>query len=85
MVDPSLAIREEFTNFLIVTADGRTLTGLITEQNTRTVTIRGANNQATLVSREDIDTLQALPISLMPDNLLAPLRSRRLRICSRIY
>lgn len=79
IVDPSLAIREEFTNFLIVTTDGRTLTGLIDKQDARTVTLRGANNQTTLVNREDIDTLQALTTSIMPENILQPLSEQDLK------
>ena len=31
VVDPSAAIREEFTSFAVITDDGRTLTGLIDE------------------------------------------------------
>ena len=70
IVDPSAAIREEYTNFAVVTNDGRTLSGLIQDQNTRTVTLRGVDNQTTLINRDQIETLQALPVSLMPDKLL---------------
>src|SRR5262249_10245734 len=41
IADPSAAIREEYTNFAVATTDGRTLSGLIQDQNTRTVTLRG--------------------------------------------
>ena len=79
VVDPSAAIREEFTNFAITTVDGRTLTGLLTEQTTRTVTMRGADNRPVLLNRDDIEELQALPISLMPENQLNELKDQELK------
>ena len=43
VVDPSAAIREEFTNFAVITADGRSLTGLIDQQTPRSLTLRDVN------------------------------------------
>jgi putative heme-binding domain-containing protein len=79
VVDPSAAIREEFTNFAVVTKDGRTLTGLVEEQNPRTVTLRGVDGQTTLVNRDDIETLAAVPVSLMPDGLMSQLTEAEIR------
>lgn len=69
MVDPSAAIREEFTQFQLLTEDGRVLTGLLENQTPTNITMRGANNQVTVVSRADIDILQAMKTSIMPDGL----------------
>jgi putative heme-binding domain-containing protein len=79
ITDPSAGIREEFTNFAVSLNDGRTLTGLIDEQNPRTLTLRGADNQKTLVNRAEIEEIKALPISLMPDGLMAKLSDREVR------
>lgn len=79
IVDPSAAIREEFTSFAVTTTDGRTLTGLITEQNTRTVTMRGADNRPVLLNRDDIEELNALAISLMPEKQMDDLKDQELR------
>jgi putative heme-binding domain-containing protein len=79
IADPSAAIREEFTNFAVFTTDGRTLSGLIQDQNTRTVTLRGVDNQTTLVNRDQIESLRALPISLMPDGLMTKLNDQEIR------
>ena len=79
IADPSAAIREEFTNFAVFTNDGRTLSGLIHDQNTKTVTLRGVDNQTTLINRDEIETLQALPISIMPDGLLTKLSDQEIR------
>ncbi len=70
VVDPSAAIREEFTQFQIVTTSGLTLTGLIDTQDERTVSIRGANNQTTLLNRDDVEVLKAMDTSIMPDGLV---------------
>ena len=78
MVDPSAAIREEFTQYQVVTLDGRILTGLIDEQTPTTVSLRGANNQVTLLNRDDIDILQAMETSIMPDNLTAKLTPQQI-------
>ncbi|MEO1982314.1 MAG: c-type cytochrome [Fuerstiella sp.] len=73
IVDPSAAIREEFTNFLVLTNDGRTVTGLIDKQDPRTVTIRLVNNETTLINRDDIEVLKALDVSIMPEGLMKKL------------
>jgi putative heme-binding domain-containing protein len=79
IADPSAAIREEFTNFAVTTTDGRALTGLISQQDTRTVTLRGADNRAVLLNRDDIEELAALPISLMPENQMNDLKDQEIR------
>jgi len=79
IVDPSLAIREEFTSFLVVTRDGRTMTGLIDEQDTRTVTLRDVDNQTVLVARERIERIEALDTSLMPEGIVRGLDDDELR------
>jgi putative heme-binding domain-containing protein len=79
IVDPSAAIREEFTTFAVVTTDGRTMTGLVTDKDTRTVTLRGADNRSVLFNREDIEELTALPISLMPENQMNDLKDQEIR------
>lgn len=78
MVDPSAGIREEFTQFQIATEDGRILTGLIVDQTPSAITLRGANNQTTVIPREEIDILQAMKISLMPEGLLKPLSDQEI-------
>ncbi|MEO9931514.1 DUF7133 domain-containing protein [Rhodopirellula bahusiensis] len=70
IIDPSAAIREEFTNYRLLTTDGQVLSGLLENQTPDTVTIRTAEGNAVRVNRDDIETLQASPVSLMPENIL---------------
>jgi putative heme-binding domain-containing protein len=79
IIDPSAAIREEFTNYQILTTDGRVLTGLIDHQDNQTVTLRGVDNQTTMVHREDIDRLQAIRESLMPEGIFKDLSDDQIR------
>ncbi|MCP4169299.1 MAG: c-type cytochrome [Fuerstiella sp.] len=79
IVDPSAAIREEFTNFLVLTTDGRTVTGLIDKQDQRTVTMRLVNNETTLINRDDIEELKALDVSIMPEGLMKKLTDQETR------
>ena len=79
IVDPSLEIREGFTNFVATMNDGRVLIGMIADQNPQTVTLRDAANQTTLLTRADIKSLVATPVSLMPPGLLAGMKDQELR------
>ncbi len=79
IVDPSLAIREEFTAFTAVTKDGQTLTGFIEAQTPQSVTMRDLNSQKLVLSRADLKSLTASPMSLMPDGLLDALSEQQVR------
>lgn len=79
VVDPSAAIREEFTNFQIETKDGRQLTGLIENQDTKKVILRGIDNQTTLIPRPQIKKLQASSTSLMPEGLTEAMTDQQIR------
>lgn len=79
IMDPSLEIREGYTNFVVTMKDGRTLIGMIADQNPQAVTLRDPANQLTTLSREQIASLKATPISLMPEGLLMGLKDGELR------
>ncbi len=76
VADPSAAIREEFTQFQIATIDGRVLTGLLEEQTPNTLSLRGVNNQLTIINRDDVDILKAMNTSIMPDELVQKLTAQ---------
>ncbi|EGF25117.1 hypothetical protein RBWH47_04672 [Rhodopirellula baltica WH47] len=79
IIDPSAAIREEFTNYRLLTADGQVLSGLLENQTPETVTMRTAEGNAVRVDRDDIESLQASPVSLMPENILDALSTEDVR------
>jgi putative heme-binding domain-containing protein len=79
IVDPSAAIREEYTNFRIDTADDQTFVGLIKERAADSVTIVDATQQRTVIPKRDIRDERALVTSIMPEGLLDGLTEQQLR------
>ena len=79
ILEPSLEIREGFQSYVALTDDGRVINGMIADQDPRTVTLRNADNQLTVLSREEIDQLKPLPTSLMPEDTLQGLSDDQLR------
>jgi putative heme-binding domain-containing protein len=79
IVDPSALIRKEFLSYVVHTADGRVLTGLIADQNANTVTLLGAKNERTPIPRDSIALMVESPVSLMPENLLKELKPDEVR------
>ncbi len=79
IVDPSLEIREGFQSYLVLTNDGRVLNGMIAAQDPKTVTLRNADNQLSVISRDNIETLKAIRTSLMPIDVLKDMKPNELR------
>lgn len=79
VVNPSAEIREGFENFVARTTDGRTLTGLIADQDPSIVVIRGADGQNISLPRTDIEDLRAIKTSLMPDGQLKAMSDQQIR------
>jgi putative membrane-bound dehydrogenase-like protein len=79
VVNPSAEIREGFENFVARTADGRTITGLMADQDTNVVVIRGADGQNISLARGEIEDLRASRTSLMPDGQLKAFTEQQIR------
>ena len=79
IVDPSLAIREEFTAFNVETKDGQSITGFLNEQTPSAVTLTDVNGHRLVLPRRDIESLQASSLSLMPEGLLDALQPQEVR------
>jgi putative membrane-bound dehydrogenase-like protein len=79
VVNPSLQIREGFEAFHVLTSDGLVLNGFISDQDNRIVVLRTADGQSIVVPREDIDSMKASPVSIMPAGLLDPLGEQDVR------
>ena len=79
IVDPSAEIREGFVNQIVTTADGRTLSGFLADQDSTAIVLRGLDGQNVSVARRDVRELRAATASLMPDGILAGLSDQELR------
>jgi putative heme-binding domain-containing protein len=69
ILDPSRQVLPDFVSYTLVTADGETLTGLITAESTASVTMRRPNVLDAVIQRSQIKELKAEGKSLMPDGL----------------
>ncbi|MFA6543327.1 MAG: c-type cytochrome, partial [Limisphaerales bacterium] len=79
IVDPSLAIREEFIAFNITTHDAQTLTGLVTELTKTSVTLVDISGNKTLFPRTNIKEMKASHTSLMPEGLLDAMTEQQVK------
>jgi putative heme-binding domain-containing protein len=79
IADPSLAIREEYTTFNVVTSDGQTLTGFLIGNDALSVTVMDLSGSKHVIPRREILNLAASATSLMPEGLLAALSDTQIR------
>jgi len=79
IADPSAAIREEYTTYRVLTTDGQVASGLLLDRSDRGVVLRTAEGQQVRFSSGEIDTYEASPVSLMPDNVVGTLSDEQLR------
>lgn len=79
VINPSAQIREGFENYVLITTDGRALTGFIADQDARVVVLKGADGQTTIVPRVEIEELAASPKSLMPEGALKDFQDQQIR------
>jgi putative heme-binding domain-containing protein len=64
---PSAEVDPRYLEYVLITADGEVLSGLITGETSAAVTLRGADNKHTTVFRSDIEDLRNTGRSLMPE------------------
>jgi putative heme-binding domain-containing protein len=67
--DPSGLIAKEYQSTLIVTADGRVITGIVTAEDDKSLTIRTAT-ETLVVPKDEIDERSMSDVSMMPDDQL---------------
>jgi putative membrane-bound dehydrogenase-like protein len=79
LVDPSAQIRKEYQPQTVALADGRVLSGLITDENDRSLTVIDSNRQRTIVPRDTIEAVKPATVSVMPDGLLDKLTEPQIR------
>lgn len=72
ILDPSAIVPADYRMTVFKLKDGRTITGVIPEQNPKTVTVQTPAERLTL-ERSEITEQQQLSMSLMPEGLLTAL------------
>ena len=79
IVNPSLEIREGFENHLVLTNDGRVVSGFLADQDSQVVVVRGLDGRNEVIPRGEIESQRTLPVSVMPEGTLRGLSDKQLR------
>jgi putative heme-binding domain-containing protein len=67
--DPNLVIGAGYRAVVVVTQEGRVLTGILAEDNSRRVVLKMQGGKLETIARNDVDTMHVSNISLMPEQL----------------
>ena len=79
VVNPSVEIREGYENYLLLTRDGRALSGFLADEDERVVVLRSVEGRTSVVQRSEVMELRALPESVMPEATLKDLAAQQIR------
>ncbi|MCB1203935.1 MAG: c-type cytochrome [Verrucomicrobiae bacterium] len=79
IVNPNAEIREGFQFITVKTKDGRTLGGFQVDRDNQVTVLRGLDGQDLTLSASEIDTVEPMGRSLMPEGLLEGLDEQQLR------
>jgi putative heme-binding domain-containing protein len=79
VVHPSAEIREGYSTYVVLTMDGRALTGTLAEQDSQTVTLKTADSSVVTIPRADIEEMDMSKQSMMPEGLLKSYSDQELR------
>ncbi len=79
VVNPSAEIREGFETHLMLTADGRTLSGFIEDQDNQVVILKDAEGRRHTIERDEIEEMIMIKRSVMPEKLLDDLSTEQVR------
>lgn len=79
IVNPNAEIREGFQFITVKTKDGRTLGGFQVDRDNQVTVLRGLDGQDLTLSAAEIDTVEPMGRSLMPEGLLEGLTEQQWR------
>ena len=69
ILDPNREVAANFANYLIVTTDGRTYSGLIAEESAGAVTLKRAEGSTDTIPRARIEEITSTGLSIMPEGM----------------
>lgn len=78
IVDPSASVAADFRTSAVVLHDGRTLTGVVSTPNPRTLAVQTATEKLVL-PRDEIEEVRPTNLSLMPEGLFNTLSGEAVR------
>ena len=69
ILDPNLEVNPQYVEYVVLTRDGRTLTGLLAAETSTSITLKRAQGETDIVLRADIEKMRSTGLSLMPEGL----------------
>ena len=69
VIDPNRDVQPQYLNYVVITNDGRSVTGMIAEESANSITLKRAEGESDTVLRADIDEMQNTGMSIMPEGL----------------
>jgi len=69
MLDPSREVNPQFVNYVLLTDDGRQMTGMIAAETATSVTLKRGEDAGDTVLRINIEELASTGLSLMPEGV----------------
>ena len=69
ILDPSGHIESEYTSYVVVTEDGKILTGILASDSATSVTLLREKGEADTILRTEIESMTASDLSLMPSDV----------------
>ncbi|NOY42069.1 MAG: DUF1080 domain-containing protein [Planctomycetes bacterium] len=78
VIDPSAVMAKEYQPTIVVTDDGRTITGIVKKQDDRAVTVVTAN-ETLVLPRDEIEEMMLSQVSMMPDNQWLQMKPHEIR------
>ncbi|MEZ6056184.1 MAG: c-type cytochrome [Planctomycetaceae bacterium] len=69
ILDPNRAIDNNYFSYTVVDKEGRQLTGVLSSETATSITLKQPEGKVVVLSRSDIELLQASGVSLMPEGL----------------
>jgi len=69
ILDPNREVSPNYFEYILVTDDGRTQTGVIATETATSITLRRPEGKQQTILRENIETITSTGISLMPEGL----------------
>ena len=70
VMDPSGIIQDDYKMVMITTRDGRTYAGNIANQNERSIVLCVVGQDAVVISKSDIQSIDSSELSMMPEGML---------------
>lgn len=79
ILDPSAAIDAGYTNYIVETTEGETLTGFIASSSGASLTLTGSDGRDRVVPRSSIEEIRSQSISVMPEDFDAVITVDQMR------